>query len=191
MVQELGGAQELGRRRPPLGGGGRAAATRPPPAVAAPPNQPTLSETGHVDRPGRCPRRRIDLKLGMHKDLVIGHRPRAKKGPSQGSTGSHCRFCPTLVPSLPNSCAVGAHTDRRTPAPATAQHASWAGSFPTWRCPLLPLLLQADGLGPRLCPRSPTHLCFFCYRPSRPAFPLPGPSGWCGGQRRRLLSLAS
>jgi len=28
MVQELGGAQELGRRRPPLGGGGRAATAR-------------------------------------------------------------------------------------------------------------------------------------------------------------------
>ena len=88
--------------------------------------------------------------------------------------------------------------ERQDRASATKQRdvgearASWAGCFPTWRCPLLPSPLQVDGLGPRLRPRrSPTHHCFFCYRPSRPAFRLPGRSGWCGGQRRRLLSLAS
>ena len=61
--------------RPPQGGDAAAAA-----AAASPPN----SETRHVDRPGRCPRRRIYLKLGMHKGFVITHRPRAKKGAVAG-----------------------------------------------------------------------------------------------------------
>jgi len=97
---QLGGAQErvgqaaaAPRRRRPCGDRTAAAGGRRPP-----PN----SETGHVDRPGRCPRRRI---AGLTSNLGTWHAqrscyrappPRKKKGPSQGSTGSHCRFAQLL-----------------------------------------------------------------------------------------------
>ena len=103
------------RRRPPSRGGGRRLGHgRRPPAAAASQRRrphgrrtaaaggrrpPPNSETGHVDRPGRCPRRRIDLKLGMHKGLVIRHRPRAKKGAVAGQHG-------VTLPILPNSCII-------------------------------------------------------------------------------------
>ena len=43
-----------------------AAAVRSPPPAVGRRRPPMNSETGHVDRPGRCPRARICLKLGMH-----------------------------------------------------------------------------------------------------------------------------
>ena len=94
-IQEVGGAQELGRRRPPLGGGGRAATAgggraataRPPPAVAA--RRPTLKrdsstvlDAAHVDG-------LASNLLGMHKGLVIRHHPRAKKGGRRRAARGH------------------------------------------------------------------------------------------------------
>ena len=109
---QLGGAQELGRRRPPLGGGGRAATARPPPAVAA--RRPTLKrdtstvlDAAHVDG--------LTSNLGAwhaQRSCYRAPPPRKKKGPSQGSTGSHCRFAQLL--SIAPTVAVFCTSTRGT-----------------------------------------------------------------------------
>ena len=73
--------------------------------------RPPNSETGHVDLLDAAHVHGLTSNLACTQRFCympgyMAPAPRKKRGPSQGSTGSHWRFCPTLVPSLPSSLKI-------------------------------------------------------------------------------------